>query len=174
MKKNIFRVVALLIAIITVFSITGCGMQPATVPSENRVKISEFGDKATGVEAICKTLKEKEFIPKDDECIETNAKLIGAKKGYRIEGVTVHSSKFSVEIYEFEDTSNELAKKVISSVKENGYFELFGRKVPYAYLSDNNKYLLIYPDEKSVSDKEKDAENVTRKDEFLKVINSAK
>ena len=48
--------------------------------SENRVKISEFGDKATGVEAICKTLKEKEFIPKDDECIETNAKLIGAKK----------------------------------------------------------------------------------------------
>ena len=95
-------------------------------------------------------------------------------KSLALEGVTVHSSKFSVEIYEFEDTSNELAKKVISSVKENGYFELFGRKVPYAYLSDNNKYLLIYPDEKSVSDKEKDAENVTRKDEFLKVINSAK
>ena len=95
MKKNISKVVALLIAIIAVLSVTGCGMQPATVPSENRVKISEFGDKATGVEAICKTLLEKEFVPKD-ECIKTSAELIGAKKGYRMEGITVHSSKFSI------------------------------------------------------------------------------
>lgn len=173
MKKNISKVVALLIAIITVLSVTGCGMQPATVPSENRVKISEFGDKATGVEAICKTLLEKEFVPKD-ECIKTSAELIGAKKGYRIEGITVHSSRFSIEIYEFEDTTSELAQKTISSVKEKGSFDLFGRTVSHAYLSDNNKYLLIYPDEKSLSDKEKDAENVTRKDEVLKVINSAK
>lgn len=174
MKKSISKIVALLIAIITVLSVTGCGMQPATVPSENRVKISEFGDKATGVEAICKTLKEKEFIPKKGECVKTNAELIGAKKGYRIEGVTVHSSRFSIELYEFEDTTSELAKKTINSVKENGSFELFGRTVSHAYMSDNNKYLLVYPDEKALSDKEKDAENVTRKDEVLKILNSAK
>lgn len=173
MKKNFSKIIALFVAIIAVLSITSCGMQPATVPNENKVKISEFGDKATGVEAICKTLKEKEYIPNDD-CIKTSADLIGAKSGYRMDGVTVNSSKFSVEIYEFEDTNNELAKSTIKSVKENGSFSLFGRTVSYAYMSDNDKYLLIYPDEKSISDKEKDAENVTRKDEFLKVINSAK
>ena len=166
MKKNFSKIIALFVAIIAVLSITSCGMQPATVPNENKVKISEFGDKATGVEAICKTLKEKEYIPNDD-CIKTSADLI-------MDGVTVNSSKFSVEIYEFEDTNNELAKSTIKSVKENGSFSLFGRTVSYAYMSDNDKYLLIYPDEKSISDKEKDAENVTRKDEFLKVINSAK
>ena len=173
MKKNFSKIIALVVAIIAILSITGCGMQPATVPTENKVKISEFGDKATGVEAICKTLKEKEYIP-DDNCIKTSANLIGAKSGYRMDGVSVNGSKFSVEIYEFKDTNSELAKSTINSVKENGSFNLFGRTVSYAYMSDNNKYLLIYPDERSVSDKEKDTENVTRKDEFLKVINSAK
>lgn len=173
MKKISTKVIALLVAIIAVMSVTGCGMQPATVPDENRVKISEFGDKATGVEAICKTLKEKEYIPNDD-CVKTSADLIGAKSGYRMEGVKVNGSEFAVEIYEYEDTTSDIAKNVISSVKENGTFSLYGRTVSYAYMSDNDKYLLIYPDEKSTSDKEKNAENVTRRDEFLKVINSAK
>ncbi|MEE1076598.1 MAG: hypothetical protein UHY68_04970 [Acutalibacteraceae bacterium] len=173
MKKRFSKIIALVVAIIAVLSITGCGMQPATVPKENKVKISEFSDKATGVEAICKTLKEKEYIS-EDNCIKTSADLIGAKSGYRMDGVAVNGSQFSVEIYEFEDTNSELAKSTIKSVKENGSFSLFGRTVSYAYMSDNDKYLLIYPDKKSVSDKEKDAENVTRKDEFLQVINSAK
>lgn len=173
MKKISTKVIALLVAIIAVLSITGCGMQPATVPEENKVKISEFGDKATGVEAICKTLKEKEYIP-NDECIKTSADLIGAKSGYRMEDVNVNGSKFSVEIYEYEDTTSDIAKNVISSVKENGTFDLYGRTVSYAYMSDNDKYLLIYPDEKSVSDEEKNSENVTRKNDFLEVINSAK
>lgn len=173
MNKKFSKVIALLVAIIAVLSITGCGMQPATVPTENKVKISEFGDKATGVEAICKTLKEKEYVPNDD-CIKTSADLIGAKSGYRMEGVTVNGSQFSVEVYEYEDTTSDIAKNVISSVKENGTFDLFGRTVSYAYMSDNDKYLLIYPDEKSISDEEKNSENVTRKDEVLKVINSAK
>lgn len=173
MKKNFSKVIALVVAIITVLSITGCGMRPATVPDESRVKISEFGDKVTGVEAICKALKEKEYVPNDD-CIKTSADLIGAKSGYRMEGISVNGSKFSVEVYEYEDTNSDIAKSVINSVKENGSFDLFGRTVSYAYMSDNNKYLLIYPDEKSVSDDEKDSENVTRKDEFLKVINSVK
>lgn len=172
MKRKFSKVIALLIAIIAVLSVTGCGMQPATVPTENKVKISEFGDKATGVEAICQTLKEKEYVPNDD-CIKTSADLIGAKSGYRMEGINVNGSQFSVEVYEYDDTTSDIAKNVINSVKENGSFDLFGRNVSYAYMSDNNKYLLIYPDEKSVSDEEKNSENVTRKDEFLKIINSA-
>lgn len=173
MKRKFSKLIALLIAIIAVLSVTSCGMQPATVPTENKVKISEFGDKATGVEAICQTLKEKEYVPNDD-CIKTSSDLIGAKSGYRMEGVNVNGSRFSVEVYEYDDTTSDIAKNVINSVKENGSFDLFGRNVSYAYMSDNNKYLLIYPDEKSVSDEEKNSENVAKKDEFLKIINSAK
>lgn len=173
MKKNFSKVIALVVAIIVTLSVTGCGMRPATVPSENNVKISEFGDKATGVEAICKTLKEKEYI-KDDKCVKTSSDLIGAKSGYRLDNVNVNGSKFSVEIYEFEDTKSDIAKSVIDSVKKDGSFDLYGRKVSYAYMSSNDKYMLIYPDPKSVSDKEKDKENVTKRDEFLKIVNSAK
>ncbi|MEE0264664.1 MAG: hypothetical protein UD936_03465 [Acutalibacteraceae bacterium] len=173
MKKRLLKIAAIIMAIIAVTSVTGCGMQPATVPTENKVKISEFEAKATGAKAICKTLKKKEFIT-DDNCIKTNADLIGASEGYRMDKVRVNGSEFSVEIYEFKDTTNEQAKKVTESVKKDGYFTLFGKKVSYAYMSENGKYLLIYPDEKSVSDKNEDKENVERKNEVLKVVNSAK
>ncbi len=173
MKKHIFKVIAVVMAIIAVASVTGCGMQPATVPEDNKVKISEFDAKATGVQAILKTLKEKEYIT-EDSCVKTSADLIGASDGYRMDNVKVNSSKFSIEIYEFTDTTTDRAKAVIDSVKKNGSFSLFGREVPYAYMSDNNKYLLIYADEKSVSDKDEDKENVEKLNEVLKVINSAK
>ncbi len=173
MKKNFFKVVAIVMAIIAVTSVTGCGMQPATVPEENKVKISEFDAKATGAQAVCQTLKKKEFISKDN-CVRTDYELIGASDGYRMDGVKVNGSEFSIEIYEFTDTTNDRAKAVIDSVKKNGSFSLFGREVPYAYMSKNDKYLLIYADPKSVSDKNEDTENVERKNEVLKIVNSAK
>lgn len=173
MKKRLFKVVAIVMAIIAVTSVTGCGMKPATVPQENNVKISEFKDKATGAQAICKTLKAKDYIP-NDKCIQTDYALIGASDGYRMDKVHVNGSEFSIEIYEFKDTTNENAKAIIDSVKKNGSFTLFGRKVPYAYMSKNDKYLLIYPDKKSVSDENKDKENVDRLNAVLKVVNSAK
>ncbi|MEE0060501.1 MAG: hypothetical protein UE295_06715 [Acutalibacteraceae bacterium] len=173
MKKHLFKVVAVVMAIIAVTSVTGCGMKPATVPQENNVKISEFKAEATGAQAICQAMKKKEYVTSDN-CVKTNAELIGAAEGYRMDNVKVNGSSFSVEIYEFKDTTTKLAKGIIDSVKKDGSFTLFGRKVKYAYMSDNNKYLLIYPDVKSVSDKEKDKPNVDRKNDVLKLVNSTK
>lgn len=173
MKKHFFKVVAVVMAIIAVTSVTGCGMKPATVPEENKVKISEFDAKATGAQAICKTLKKKEYI-KNDNCVKTDFKIIGASDGYRMDGVEVNGSKFSIEIYEFADTTSDPAKTITDSVKKNGSFSLFGREVSNAYMSKNGKYLLIYADPRSVSEKDDDKENVERKNEVLKVVNSAK
>ncbi|MEE0857868.1 MAG: hypothetical protein U0M12_00115 [Acutalibacteraceae bacterium] len=171
MRKYIKQLLALSLAVIAVISFTGCGTRTATIPEENKVKVSEMAEDATGVEAICKTLKEKEYV--SDDCIKTNAELIGAKSGYRFDGVSVNGSKFSLEIYEYADTESDTANKIISSVKENNSFNLFGKTVSYSYMSDNGKYLLIYPDSKSVSDKADDNENVKRKNEVMEIINSA-
>ena len=175
MSQLVNKIVTLVIAAIAVVSFTGCGMQTATVPEENKVKISEFkGD--TGVQKICKELLEKEYISAEsaDSCVKTNAELIGAKEGYRIDKVEINGSSFSMEIYQYEATSSAEAKAIIDSVNENGTFDLFGKTVSYCYMSDNNQYLLIYPDEKSTSGNEADSANAERKDEILKLINSTK
>lgn len=172
MKKYAIKLCALILAAIAVISFTGCGMKTATIPEENKVKVSEMDDNAAGVEAICKKFVEKEYV--SDDCIKTDASLIGAKSGYRFDNVAYNGSKFSLEIYEYEDINTDIAKNVISSVKENGSFDLFGRTVSYCHMSDNDKYLLIYPDSKSTSGKGDDSESAKRLEEVLEVINSQK
>lgn len=172
MKKIAIKICAFVVIAITAISFTGCGMKTATIPEENKIKVSDIDKNSTGVEAICKKLVEKEYV--SDNCIKTDASLIGAKAGYRFDNVAYNGSKFSLEIYEYEDTGSELAKSIIAGVKENGSFQLFGRTVSYCYMSDNSKYLLIYPDPKSTSGKGDDEESAKRLEEVLKVVNSQK
>lgn len=171
MSKFLKKVIALIIVVVSIISFTGCGMQTATVPEDNKTKISKFKS-SDGIEGICKALLKKEYIP--DDCVKTKAELIGAKEGYRIDNVSVNGSKFSMEIYQYDDINSETAKGVVDSVKDNGSFDLFGRTVSYCYMSKNDKYLLIYPDEKSTTGKADDEDNAKRKDEVLKIVNSAK
>lgn len=172
MKKHIKKFVVIAIAVITVISAAGCGIKPASIPEENKVKVSEMKNTKNGIGAICKSLKDKEYV--SDDCVQINAALIGANEGYRFDGVKFNSSSFSLEIYEFSDTSSDTAKKCIDEVKKNNSFTLFGKTVNYCYMSDNGKYLLIYPDPKSTSDKADDKAHVERLDEIKKLINSQK
>lgn len=175
MKNLLKKLTALTLAVVAVVSFAGCGMQTATVPNENKVKVSEFkGD--SGVQKILKELLSKKYISEDNanNCVKTNAELIGAKEGYRVDKVEVNGSSFSLEVYQYDNTDSDTAKNVIDSVKKNGTFDLFGRTVSYCYMSDNGKYLLIYPDPKSTTGKEDDSTNAKRKDDVMKVVNSAK
>ena len=172
MKKHIRKLVIIAIAVITLISVGGCGIKPATIPEENKVKVSEIENTKSGIGAICKALKDKEYV--SDDCVQTNAALIGANEGYRFDSVKFNSSVFSLEIYEFSDTSSDTAKKCIDEVKKNNSFTLFGKTVEYCYMSDNGKYLLIYPDPKTKSDKADDKAHVERLDEIKKIINSQK
>ncbi len=172
MRKIIKKLLIVSLVVLSVVSFTGCGMRPASVPTENKVKVSTFKDTSSGIHAICKTLKDKEYV--SDDCVEMYATVIGAESGYRFDKVKVNGSVFSIEIYEFKDTDTPEAKAVINSVKKDGSFDMFGRTVPYCHMSDNGKYLLIYPDTKSLSDKGDDVENVTKLKEVLEIINQAK
>lgn len=172
MKKMLIKVIALAISAVVVLSFSGCGgMKPATVPEDNKAVISKLESKS-GLDGICKTMLEKEYI--EDNCVITNAELIGAIKGYRLTGKAVNGSKFDIEIYQYDATkSNDRSKAVIASVKENKSFELFGKVVPYCYMSANDEFLLIYPDAKSVSDKADDEPNKKRLGEVKDILNKA-
>ena len=172
MKKIMKKLLVVSIAVISVMSFAGCGMKPASVPSENKVKVSAFKNTSGGIGAICKKLKDNQYV--SDDCVKMMAGLIGAESGYRFDNVKVNGSVFSVEIYEFKNTDSDEAKSVIDSVTKDGAFEMFGRNVPYCYLSDNGKYLLVYPDAKSVSEKGDDIENAERLKKVLEVVNSVK
>ena len=172
MKNVIKKMLTVTLVAISVLSFSGCGMRPASIPSENMIKISEFEDTSSGINGICKTLKDKESVP--DDCVKMLATVIGAESGYRFDKLKVNGSIFSMELYEFKDTKGTQAKTVIESVKKGNQFDMFGRTVSYCYLSDNGKYLLIYPDEKSVSDKGDDVENVNKLKEVMEIINKAK
>ena len=172
MKKHIKKLVIIAIAVITVISAAGCGIKPASIPTENKLKVSEMVNAKSGIGAICKSLMDKEYV--SDDCVKINAALIGASEGYRFDGVKYNGSNFSMEIYEFGDTSSDTAKKCIDEVKKNNSFTLFGKTVDYCYMSANGKYMLIYPDPKSTSDKADDKSHVERLDEIKKLINSQK
>ncbi len=171
MKKLLTKIVALTVVAVAVISFSGCGMQPATVPEENKATISKLESKS-GLDGICKALLEKDYV--EDSCVITNAELIGAAKGYRLTGKPVNGSSFNIEIYQYDTANiNDRGKTVISSVKENSSFDLFGKAVPYCYMSANDEYLLIYPDAKSVSNKADDEENKKRLEEVQDIVNKA-
>lgn len=168
------RIVALCLSAVMIVMLVGCGMRPATIPEENRKTVSEVSSDKSELSAICKSLKEKEYISDATLCVKINSELIGASIGYRFDKVKVNGSEFSPEIYFFKDTTSENAKNVLDSVKKNGSFDIYGRKVDYCYVSKNSKYLLIYPDPKSTSGKEEDKKNKETLDDFMKIIDSQK
>ncbi len=172
MKKVTRKLLAVSLTALAIVSLTGCGMRPASVPAENKVQVSKFENTSGGIQAVCKTLKDKEYV--GDDCVEMYSVAIGAEKGYRFDNLKINGSVFSMEIYEFKDTENAQAKAVIDSVKKDESFEMYGRTVKYCHMSDNGKYLLIYPDAKSLSDKGDDVENVTRMKDVLEIINKTK
>lgn len=171
MNKLLKRVVALAVATVAVFSFSGCGMKPATVPEENKAVISKFESK-TGIDGICKTLFDKEYV--EDSCVITNAELIGATKGYRLTAKAVNGSNFNIEIYQYDTANmNDTGKAVVESIKKNSSFDLFGKSVPYCYMSATDQYMFIYPDPKSVSTKADDEDNQKRLKEIKGIVNNA-
>ena len=101
------------------------------------------------------------------------AQVIGAVTGYRFT-TKVKDSNVTIELYEFDkDKLNEDAQKVISEVKEKGYFNMLGYQDVPAELSDNEKYMIIYRDDKAGGDNP-EQENKERKEAVMKIFNSAK
>lgn len=154
------------IVFLLVFTLAGCAGQQVPLPEESVLKVSELKDDEA-LNKICKTLREKEYIPEDG--IITSANVIGAEAGYSF-AMSVNGSSFTMEIYRFDmDNLNETGKNVIESVKKDGHFNVLGYKDINAEICENENYLLIYPDEKL-----QEETNKNTKEEILKVINESK
>lgn len=78
--------------------------------------------------------------------VQMSFKEIGALDGYRCQ-FKFNSSTVQVELYSFDpDDLDEKGQVCISSVKENGSFEVLGNEVK-AVLHPSGKYLMIYTDQ---------------------------
>ena len=152
--KKILAMIASII-MVAVF-VTGCGVAPQT--TQKKVKLS------SQLEVLEKGMKNKGFIPKKDVTKTemspvkqegTDGKtekyggylIIGAVEGVRY-SFKYNESDVNLEMYRFDTKKlDETGKKTISDVKSTGEISIGeGESKIKAYLSADEKYLLIYQD----------------------------
>lgn len=166
-NKSMKRILAVCLVIITALSLTACAQAPQSM--SETVKIKDM-DKKYGLTQLCTDLNKKEYIPEEGTKME--AQVIGASVGYRFT-TKVKDSNVTIELYEFDkDKLNEDAQNVFSEIKEKGYFNMLGYQDVPAELSKNEKYMIIYRDDKAGGDNP-EQENKERREDVMKIFNSA-
>lgn len=154
--KKILAMIASII-MVAVF-VTGCGVAPQS--TQTKVKLS------SSLSALEKGMKDKGFIPdKDKEVTKTEMSpvkqegtdgkmgeyggylIIGAVEGVRY-SFKYNESDVNLEMYRFDPKKlDETGKKTISDVKSTGEMSVGeGESKIKAYLSADEKFLLIYQD----------------------------
>lgn len=171
MKKVIIAAVCAL----TVFSFAGCAQQGSklenvdtnSVLTTDKVNMKDYENNLGGLEDY---LIKLQYIPANTEKTKMMYSVIGAVAGDRYI-FNVNNSGVLVELYEYEpDHLNKDAKRILGEVRETGAFHVFGNEsidgnVTYpATLSDNEKYLMIYTDNKD------SAENQTQKKLVIEAV----
>ena len=139
-------------------------------------KPADFKD---NLEGLISYFTELEYLAmKDGKLDESSvtvmdASLIGAKEGKKF--VTAYGGKaITIELYEYDlKNLNDTAKTVIESVKNSGEFTILDLPSVKAYLSDDEKYLLIYTDS-SIDDAnpDKESDNYKHREEVIKNFKS--
>lgn len=164
--KRIISVIAVLMAVLVIFSAPGCASAPQS--QSTTVKISDI--EQAGMARLCKQLNDDELVP--DEAVEMQYEVIGAVAGYRFT-VSLDGGNALVELYEYDlDSLNDSAKSVISQVEEDGSFDMLSISTVNAQLSDNGKYLMIYNDSRSEGDNPDEAHK-ERRDKITEIFNKA-
>ncbi len=98
------------------------------------------------------------------EPIQMSFAIVGAKDGYRY-----NFDSITVELYEFDTGNlNSTASNIVSSIKESGTFKMLDKDVE-AYLSNNEKFMLIYTD---ITNTEQRQERKSQVIEIFKNFNS--
>ena len=136
-------------------------------------------DLKDNLEGLISYFTELEYLAmKDGKLDESSvtvmdASLIGAKEGKKF--VTAYGGKaITIELYEYDlKNLNDTAKTVIESVKNSGEFTILDLPSVKAYLSDDEKYLLIYTDS-SIDDEKPDenSDNYKHREEVIKNFKS--
>ncbi len=153
MKKILLFVVSIVAAV----SLTACASSSGTsvenintsdAPDASSISADDYDDSLDGLQEYFVALG---YIPENSEPTEMMYSVIGAVDGVRYT-FTVNSSTVYLELYEYDpDNLNDDATRVISEVKQDGKFYIFSdietdETYYEAFLSDSEKYLMIYTD----------------------------
>lgn len=164
------KIIALVTALVLIFSLVGCGAGQVgtsavwyTDKEKNTDGVEEKASKEMNGLVDCMMdegfLKKsatvtimdpvKQEVVNGDDKGKTKSyggyKLVGADEGYRFT-VSYNESNVNIELYYYEDY-DETAKDIISEVKRDGEFTLLKEKKKIkAYLSKDEKFLMIYQD----------------------------
>lgn len=177
--KKIALITAIVMA--AVLCMTGCGVNDplsnsdvytATKAEETTVEASsgeaaevKAEDYDNTVEGLCKYLLDLKYLSGDST--KMAADLIGAQAGYRY-SFTYEKGTIMAELYGYDTNNlNDTAKKMIESVKKNGYFQIEGFDKVSASMSDNGKYLIVYLDSNLINNDNPNEANKQREEDFL-------
>ena len=88
---------------------------------------------------------------------DLNAEVINAKQGKRFQFPynSSTSSNVTVELYELYTGENATPSDAVEQIKKNGKFDVLGIDEFEAYLSNNEKYIMIYTDTKDDDEENK-------------------
>ncbi|MGN0460182.1 MAG: hypothetical protein ACI4HL_04625 [Ruminococcus sp.] len=177
MKKLVAMIASIIM--VAVF-VTGCGTTAQTTQKE--IKLS------SQLSALEKGMQDKGFIPDDDKSVTktemspvkqegTDGKtqeyggylIIGAVEGVRY-SFKYNESDVNLEMYRFDTKKlDETGKKTISDVKSTGEMSIGeGDTKIKAYLSADEKYLLVYQDSST------EKKNQTKMNDAIKYFESYK
>lgn len=166
--KKFRNIIAIVISALMILSFTGCASAPQN--QSDTVKVTKIEEK--GIAKLAKDLLDDKLI--ESEAIDVQNEVIGAIAGYRFIAKISDSESAIVEIYEYDkDNLNDTAKGVISEVKKNGSFNMLEMTDVEAELSDNEKYLMIYQDDKSKGDNA-DQAHKERRNKITEIFEKAK
>lgn len=148
------KILALLMCIIGMFSLTACGAGDVGGPGYNpssateeetssetqplQVDMSKYEDNLDGLVSYMKDLGCIEGEP-----VTMADSIIGAKAGYRYDFV-YERVNISVELYEYDlDNLNDTAREILNGDNENTSFTIDKNQVD-AVVNNTGKYLMIY------------------------------
>lgn len=174
--KNIKKLLVVLMAVVLCLSMTACmaNKTPGVASLEVSAPAAE-GEEAPAapstaeydkdIQGLCAYMEACKVTA--GERIQMEYGVIGALNGYKYT-YTYEGSQVQLEVYEFptENISAD-AQNVIDSVKKDGAFKLLDNTIP-AMLSANDRFMLIYTDERA---KKEDA-NKAHKEHVVECFNT--
>lgn len=172
MKRVLIIALTMLLAVMSVSCSAGGSSVEKTIDikSVDEVKVEDYAENLDG---LIDYFKHIGYIlcPENgtSNATETklNAEIINAKAGKRFQ-FTYEGSTVTMELYEFYTGENATPSDALAQVKKDGKFDVLGIDEFEAYISDNDKYMLIY------TDNNKDEANVQRKNDVIKLFKSYK
>lgn len=179
MRKLIAAVTAVMIMAV---GFAGCNNDPLSVQNVQDTTASTEATNATEpvkdktyketIDGIAELFVDKGYmeIAKDNANVtEMDASLIGAKEGKRYT-TKYNNAEVLIELYSFDMSDaklKETAEQTIKSVKETGKFRIFQLDPVTAYVSDSDKFLLIYTDKSNPAE---DSDNYKRMQEVIETF----